>query len=129
MNARPTCGAGLADRSALHLAVAEVMEAIAENLEAHIPSLPMNDPLAEPERDAYLLLEGEHRRLVEALRMVGSRMAGYRELPMPEHDPEALTGPAVVGAFRRYLAAQERLLEVVRRTTEADRALLAAAGS
>ena len=128
MSDQATCGQGLAERSALHRAMADLLEAIQDNLDAHLPSLSPRDADAAPEREAYTVLLGEHRQLVESLRGTAARMAGYRDLPMPEHDPDALGSPRVMSAFRDYVTAQDRLLELLRKGVAEDRAMLQAAG-
>jgi hypothetical protein len=122
-----TCGQGLAQHAALPAKLAEVTEAMADNLQLHMAALELADDAARMEHGVYLRLAEEQRQAAARLRRVAGEMAAARDLPMGAHDTEALTSPAVAEAFRRFVRAREELAEVLQADLEADRRLLAEA--
>jgi len=106
MDQQPTCGQGLARHAALPLRFADVLGAVAENLELHLTALDPNDRGSRPEFDAYVVLATQHRELESRLRALALQMEGYRDLPMAAHDMSVMTSPKMVHALER-LAAQE----------------------
>jgi hypothetical protein len=52
-------------------------------------------------------------------------MAGYHDLPMGKHDPEAMSSPRVVAAFERYVKVEEELLALLQELVEQDQTILA----
>ena len=128
MDDQPTCGKGLAERSALHAALAGLLASVADNLEIHTTALDPRDETARLELDAYRDLSQRHRELVAALRETAGRMAGYRDLPMAAHDPEAMASPGVLQAFQDLVRREEELLALLRDTVAQDRAMLEQAG-
>ena len=119
-----TCGRGLAEHSALPGRFAEVVDALADNLQAHLPALALEDEAAREEHAVYLRLVEEHRQAAGRLRAVAGEMAAARDLPMGRHHQEAMTSPEVGDAFRRFVAASHKLLALLQRTVEQDRELL-----
>jgi hypothetical protein len=130
---QPTCGQGLAEHSRLPTKLGELTAAVAENLEAHLRTLDLTDENAKREYGAYVKLAAEHRELAARLRATGAEMAGYHDLPMGRHDPEAMSSPRVVEAFERFAKVEEELLALLRDRVEQNRTMLAtideAAGS
>jgi hypothetical protein len=127
MGEEQTCGLGLAQHAALPAKLAEVTEAMADNLQLHMAALELADDAARMEHGVYLRLAEEQRQAAARLRRVAGEMAAARDLPMGAHDTEALTSPAVAEAFRRFVRAREELAEVLQADLEADRRLLAEA--
>jgi hypothetical protein len=103
----PTCGEGLAERSRLPLALAELFDRSAENLEFHVDALHLTDEHARTERDVWVRVAEQQRVLAVQMRMIAELMGLYRDLPEGSHDPEALSSPRVVGAFQRFVAAEQ----------------------
>jgi hypothetical protein len=120
-----TCGLGLAEHAALPAKLAEVTEAMADNLQLHLTALALEDEAARAEHGLYLQLVEEQRQAAARLRLVGEEMAAARDLPMGRHDEQALASPAVAEAFRRFVQTRQELMEVVQASLELDRPLLA----
>jgi hypothetical protein len=123
-----TCGRGVAENSVLPAQLAEVTEAMADNLQAHMQALELDDEAARQEHAVYLRLVEEQRQAAGRLRAVAGEMAAARDLPMGRHDAQAMTSPEVANAFRHYMAAKQELLDLLQGTAERDQRLLAAMG-
>jgi hypothetical protein len=124
MDEQQTCGRGLAEYSALPAQLAEVTEAMAENLRVHMQALELDDEPARQEHAVYLRLVEEQRQAAGRLRAVAAEMAAARDLPMGRHDAEAMTSPEVGVAFRRFADAKRELLVLLQRMAEQDQQLL-----
>ena len=120
-----TCGKGLAENSALPAQLAEVTEAMADNLMTHMQALELDDEPARQEHAVYLRLTEEQRQAAARLRAVAGEMAAARDLPMGRHDAQAMASPEVAHAFRRFVKAKQELLALLQRTAEQDQRLLA----
>jgi hypothetical protein len=120
-----TCGLGLAQHSLIPAKLAEVTAAVAENLEAHMVALDLDDEDAKREHDVYARLVAQHRDVSTRLRAVGEDMAGSRDLPMGRHDMAAMSSPTVAGAFERFVTAERELLDLLQRRVAEDEAMLA----
>jgi hypothetical protein len=120
-----TCGQGLAENSVLPAQLAEVTEAMADNLMAHMQALELDDEPARQEHAVYLRLCEEQRQAAARLRAVAGEMAAARELPMGRHDTQTMTSPEVAHAFQRFVKAKQELLALLQRTAEQDQRLLA----
>jgi hypothetical protein len=125
MDEQQTCGRGLAEYSALPAQLAEVTEAMAENLRVHMQALELDDEPARQEHAVYLRLVEEQRQAAGRLQAVAAEMAAARDLPMGRHDEEAMTSPEVGVAFRRFADAKRELLVLLQRMAEQDQQLLA----
>jgi hypothetical protein len=126
MDDQPTCGKGLAEHAALPAKLAELEDALAENLERHQQTLDLSDERARKELDAYVRLAREHRSIAAQLRDTARHMAGYRDLPMGRHDERALADPKLLEAFEQFAKAEEELLTQLQQAVERDRQMLAA---
>jgi hypothetical protein len=115
-----TCGRGLAGHAALPAKLAEVTEAMADNLQLHMAGLMLDDPAARMEHGVYLRLVEEQRQAAARLRLVAGEMAGARDLPMGAHDEQAMASPEVAEAFGRFVRAREELVELLRADLELD---------
>jgi hypothetical protein len=125
MDEQQTCGKGLAEHSALPARLAEVVEAMAGNLQVHMAALELDDEPAREEHAVYLRLVEEQRQAAGRLRAVAGEMAAARDLPMGRHDAETMRSPEVGDAFRRYLKAKQDLLTLLQRMADQDQQLLA----
>ena len=123
-----TCGQGLAEYSALPARLADVTNAVADNLQAHMQALELDDEAARQEHAVYLRLAEEHRQLAARLRAVAGEMAAARDLPMGRHDQQTLTSPEVGDAFHRFVKAKQELLALLQRMVEQDQRMLAEMG-
>jgi hypothetical protein len=126
MDEQPTCGRGLAENSELPARLAEVVEAMADNLRVHMQALELDDEPAREEHAVYLRLAEEQRQVAGRLRAIAGEMAAARDLPMGRHDPQTLASPEVADAFRQFVAAKRELGATLGRMAEEDRRLLAA---
>ena len=121
----PTCGRGLAENSVVPARIAELILALAENLEAHLPTLDLTDPKAQVEQEAYQSLAAAYRQIALQLRATAEQMAGSRTLPMAQHDPKALLDPRILVAFERFVALEKEIRDLLQTTTERDDQMLA----
>jgi hypothetical protein len=120
MDAPQTCGRGLAEHSALPAKLAELTEALAVILEIHMKALDLTDPVSNKELDAYRQVANEHRDVAAKLHSIASEMAGYRDLPMGRHDPNAMASPAAADAFDRFVKLEEELVALLHQRLEQD---------
>ena len=120
----PTCGKGLAEHSVLPGKLGELIASVAENLDVHVRALDLKDESSRREYDAYLELVKEQRDIATQLQATASRMAGYRDLPMGRHDPEAMSAPSVLEAFEKLVQCEQELLALLQQRIEQDRKML-----
>jgi hypothetical protein len=123
-----TCGRGLAENSALPALLADVVEAMAGNLQVHLQALELDDEAARQEHAVYLRLAEEQRQAAGRLRAVAAEMAAARDLPMGRHDQQTMTSPEVADAFRRLVGAKQELLALLQGMAEDDQRMLAQMG-
>ncbi len=126
MDDQPTCGKGLAEHSALPSQLAELEDALAENLELHQTTLDVSDANARKELEAYVRLAEQHRGIAAQLRATAEEMAGCRDLPMGRHDERALADPRLIKAFAKFVKAEQELLAQLQRAIGRDQQMLAA---
>jgi hypothetical protein len=126
MDDQPTCGEGLAAHSALPAKLAELEDALAENLELHQKTLDLRDEHARAELEAYVRLANAHRAIASQLRATAAEMAGYRGLPMGAHDEKALGDPKLLDAFATFVTREQQLLAELQHAVERDQQMLAA---
>jgi len=121
---QPTCGKGLAENSVLPAKLGELLGAMAENLETHMPALDLTDPHARDEYEAYEELVQEFRQITNQLQTTASHMSGYRDLPMGRHDQKVMTHPRVRESFEKFVKQKQALLSFLKETAERDDKLL-----
>jgi hypothetical protein len=105
----PTCGQGLARHAELPRLMGHVMNAVADNLSAHLSALVSGDELVQDERRVYERLTATHRTAAEMLQAIGGEMARCNELPMGEHDIQAMSPAHVTDALEAMVRAEARL--------------------
>ena len=127
MSEQPTCGKGLAEHSVFPARFGELLAAMAQNLEVHLITLDPGDENTQPERNAYLSLARESRRVADELRVLAAEMISYRDLPMGRHDPAALSSPSIVAAFASFVKLERELLALVETSIERGEQMLARA--
>lgn len=108
-----TCGAGMAANAILPTRMAGVVAAMADLLTRHTDSLDPDDPAAEAERDAWLAIAAEHRRIAGHLSAAADRMEAQHALPMASHDAAVLSTGEAMSAFEHFVHAQEQLSELL----------------
>jgi hypothetical protein len=124
----PTCGQGLAEHSVLPAKLAELTASLADNLEAHTKALDRTDDNAEREHGVYVKLVQEHRKIAALLDATAEEMAASRDLPMGRHDAKAMSSPAVVEAFERFVEIERELAGLLQERVREDAKLLAEMG-
>ena len=120
-----TCGRGLAEHAVVPAKAAEVIAALALNLEAHLKTLDLSDPSSRREHDAYRTLAAEYAEIASRLAATAQRMAGYRDLPMGRHDAATLASPSLFRTFEELVALERELLDRLGKRFKRDRDLLA----
>jgi hypothetical protein len=126
MDDTPTCGKGLAEHSALPVTLAELEDAMAENLELHESTLDLSDENSKKEFDAYVRLAKQHREIASRLRAVAQEMSGYRDLAMGRHDERALNDPRLMAALARFIKVEQALLAQLQRAVERHEQMIVA---
>ena len=120
MEEQQTCGQGLAEHSELPARIAEVTEAMADNLRVHMQALELDDEAARQEHAVYLHLVEEQRQAAGRLRAVAGEMAAARDLPMGRHDTQTMRSPEVGEAFQRFVEARQELLHLLQQMAGQD---------
>ena len=120
MDEQQTCGRGVAENAALPARLAEVIEAMADNLRVHLQALELDDEPAREEHAVYLRLVEEQRQAGGRLRAVAGEMAAARDLPMGRHDPQAMTSPEVGDVYRRFTKARDELADLLEQMAQGD---------
>ena len=118
MTPQPTCGQGLAEHSVVPAKLSELVAAMADNLEAHMGSLDLNDESSREEFEVYVKIAKQHREIEGQLRETAEFMAGQRALPMGRHDPAAMADPSVIAAFQKLVRVETELVELMRTVLE-----------
>ena len=97
---------------------------MAENLELHANALDPRDENAARELEAYRKLARAHRRTAEELLATSRGMAAYRDLPMARHDEAAMSDPALLEAFERFVSIEQELLWLLQDRLARDQKML-----
>jgi hypothetical protein len=121
---QPTCGKGIAENSILPATSGKLLAAMAETLAVHMQALDLTDANSREEHEAYEKLVREIRQIASQLEATARHMAGYRDLAMGRHDPQAMTHPRVRQTFETFVRQKQELLTLLEQTAESDRALL-----
>jgi hypothetical protein len=128
MDDRPTCGKGLAEHAVLPAKLGELIVSVAGVLEAHMLALDLTDAPSRQEHEAYRHLAKDHREAGLLLQAIAEQMAGYRDLPMGRHDAKAMTAPADLESYQRFVRLEQEVLTLLQGRVEQDRQMLAAMG-
>lgn len=121
---QPTCGKGLAENSVLPAKLADVIAAMAENLEVHMKALDLTDQNSRKEHDVYESLVNELHQAAVQLQSTADQMAGARDLPMGRHDEKIMTHPRVYETFERFVKRKRELSTLLEYTAVRDDQLL-----
>ncbi len=124
MDERPTCGRGLAQNSILPGKLGELAAAMAENLEAHMRALDVDDPASRQEYEVYVQLANEQRETAARLLATANEMAAARELRMGRHEFTDGTSAEVLAAFERFVRIKQELIALLEQTGMQDQRLL-----
>ncbi len=124
MDAHTTCGEGLAQNSVLPGKLGELAVAIAENLEAHMRSLDVDDPNSLQEYKVYVQLANEQRETAARLLATANEMAAARDLPMGRHEFTEAMQTEALAAFEKFVHIKQELLALLQQTGETDQSLL-----
>ena len=100
------------------------MGAVATVLELHTKALDQGEANSRRELEAYKSLIKKHREIAAQLQATGKEMAGYRDLPMGRHNSKAMAAPENVRAFEMFVTVEEKLIALLQRRLESDRAML-----
>ena len=125
MDGQWTCGKGLAENASLPAKLSELLDAVADNLEAHMPAIQRSNENGQMEFDAYALLVAEHRRIATSLLATAELMGSYRDLPMADHDERKMASPQVIEAFERLMGLEAELSTLLIRRMEQHREIRA----
>jgi hypothetical protein len=120
MTDQRTCGEGLAERCRLALSLAGLFDRSAENLEVHVDTLHLTDEHARAERDVWLRVAEQHRAIAVQMRTIAELMGVYRDMPEAAHDAETMSSGRVVGAFARFVAAEQAAAALLEEWVERD---------
>jgi hypothetical protein len=126
MDDETSCGKGLADHSVLPAKVAELIDAVAHNLELHMTALDLQDPNSREEHEAYARLATQHRNIAAQLHTLARQMASYRDLPRGRHDQQAMSEPRFYKAFEVLVQREHELQGLLQHKLDQHRQLLAA---
>ena len=110
MSDEPTCGQGLAEHSELPLLMGDLVQSVADNLRAHLPGLVASDVNSQHEKHVYEHLAARFREAGALLHAIGTEMAGHQDLPMGEHDLQALSSGEAIEALERMTRVEARLV-------------------
>ena len=124
MDELPTCGKGLAERSALPARLSALTATMADVLEKHQQTLDLTDDNARAEHTAYQLLANDYRTLTSQLQTTADRMVGYRDLPMARHHAHAMIAPEIRGAVATLVERERDVAATLETWIEEDQAML-----
>ena len=128
MTEEPTCGQGLAEHAVLPQLIAAVMDAVADNLIAHLPMLVASDEDTQRERRIYEQLSRRHREAAAMLRAIAMEMAERRDMRMGQHDLEAMSRDEVRNALEEMIGAEGQLLTWLEQQMAEHQAMVDALG-
>jgi hypothetical protein len=128
MDDETSCGQGLAEHSVLPAKLAELIDAVAENLELHMTALDLQDASSRIEHDAYAQLAAQHRNIAAQLNATARQMASYGDLPRGRHDEEAMSAPKFLQAFEAFVQREQELQALLQQKMDRHRRMLAAIG-
>ena len=120
-----TCGKGLAASAVLPERVGAVMAAMAEVLRVHMAALDPEDDASRREHEAYRRVSQHLDQAASQLDALAREMAAYRDLPMGQHDMEAMNQPVVRESFAAFVGRKQELLTLLQEAVADDQEMLA----
>jgi hypothetical protein len=124
----PTCGKGVAAHATMPATLADLISAVADNLEVHMRALDLSDEAAKLEHRAYQKLTNRHRKAEARLRRLSEQMASYRDLPMGRHDEVVLSMPETAAALEKLVKAEKSVIALLQERVDEFEAMLSATG-
>ena len=121
-----TCGMGLADSSELPRRLAAVAAGLAGVLRSHLTALDSRDEASKPEYEAYTELAQAGEQIAERLEALAGQMSGNRNLPMANHDMEAMAQPRMIETFEAFVNAKRELRTFLEAGDQEDEEMLQA---
>ncbi len=119
-----TCGTGLAQSSQLPQRLADVVDALAGVLRHHLTAIDPEDEASTPEYEAYKSLATAGEQIAGRLHTLADEMAGYRSLPMANHDMEAMSSHRMLTNFEALVNAKRDLRQFLETGDEEDQEML-----
>lgn len=119
-----TCGKGLAQHARIPAKIADFLASLAENLAAHLRTIDTSDPDGQAERAAYVQLSKDYDALASQLAGTAKQMLDYRDLPAARHHEEELADPRLLDVFKRFVALETELADLLATSAEQDRKVL-----
>ncbi len=129
MPEEPTCGQGLAQHADLPLLMGKLMGSVADNLSAHLPGLVSSDENSQHEKLVYEHLVLRLREAGAMLHAIGTEMAGHQDMPMGEHDLQALSSQEAIDALERMTSVEAQVVARVQEALTEHQTILDAIGS
>ena len=120
-----TCGKGLAASAVLPERLGAVMAAMAEVLRVHMAALDPEDDASRREHEAYRRVSQHLDQAASQLDALAREMAAYRDLPMGQHDMEAMNQPVVRESFAAFVGRKQELLTLLQEAVADDQEMLA----
>ena len=120
-----TCGKGLAASAVLPERLGAVMAAMAEVLRVHMEALDPEDGASRREHEAYRRVSQHLDQAASQLDALAREMAAYRDLPMGQHDMEAMNQPVVRESFAAFVGRKQELLTLLQEAVADDQEMLA----
>lgn len=124
MTEESTCGQGLAQTAAVPQLIGDLMNAIADNLVAHLPMLVAEDEATQQERRVYEHLARRHRDAAAMLQAIATEMAKQQDMRPGQHDLEAMSWVDVVDALESMVGAEAQLVERLEQHLAEHRAMV-----
>jgi hypothetical protein len=119
-----TCGKGVAANAVLPDGMADLLTAVGAVLDHHTRSLDPKEPNGQREIAAYRGVVQEHRVVAERLTGLAALMRSHQDLPIAEHDMAILTNAESIEAMAAFVAAEEKLLGLLRHRVAEHSAML-----
>jgi hypothetical protein len=124
MTEESTCGQGLAQTALVPQLIGDLMNAVADNLSAHLPMLVAGDEASQHERRVFELLAGSYRDAAGMLHTIATEMATHQDMRMGQHDFEAMSPGDVMEALESLISAEAQLVEQLEQHLAEHRAMV-----
>ena len=124
MPEQTSCGEGLAQHAELPLLMGELIASVADNLSAHLPGLVTSDENSAHEQHVYEQLAARLREAGATLHAIGTEMAAHKDMPMGEHDVQALSSGEAIDALRHMTRVEAQLVARVQEQLAEHQAML-----
>ena len=100
------------------------MDAVADNLVTHLPMLVAGDEDTRHERRTYEHLSRRHHEAAAMLQALATEMAEVRDMPMGQHDFEAMSHDDMAKALAGLIRAEEQLVTQLQAQLAEHRSML-----